>query len=412
MKRVTINRVIVFTLMLLLGFLGLAAAQEEADEAPEAQVNTVEGTAFIPAQLEASEERIGGLQLPEGFEISVFAEGFERPRMMAQGEDGAVFVTLQEAGEVVALRDSDGDGQADDRQTVASELEGVHGVAIHEGRLYLANPTTVWVGDLPGEGEEAELEVVIDDLPDGGQHGNRTMRFGPDGMLYINVGSSCNSCPETNEEHATILQVEPDGSSREIFASGLRNTLGFDWHPETGEMWGMDMGADWRGDDSPPDELNLIEAGNDYGWPYCYADRQPDLYIPYPPPDESYDDLAAYCEAETVGQVIGYQAHSSPINFVFYTAESFPEDYRGHAFVTMRGSWNRQPPVGYKVVLLRFENGEPSEFEDFITGWLLEDGQAQFGRIAGLLVMQDGSLLIAEDTGGVIYRVSYDAGGQ
>jgi glucose/arabinose dehydrogenase len=222
--------------------------------------------------------------------------------------------------------------------------------------------------------------------------------------LYVSVGSPCNACSFENREYATILQIQPDGSSRVIFAEGLRNTIGWGWHPETGQMWGMDHGSDWRGDDQPPEELNLLNQGNNYGWPHCFADRQVDPYLASPPPGMT---KAEFC-AQSVGPALTYQAHSAPIGMVFYTGEQFPEMYRNDAFVAMRGSWNRQQPVGYKIVRIDFdEAGQPVAFEDFVTGWLIEDGQAQFGRVAGLLVLQDGSLLIAEDTNGMIYRVSY-----
>jgi glucose/arabinose dehydrogenase len=166
----------------------------------------------------------------------------------------------------------------------------------------------------------------------------------------------------------------------------------------------MDHGSDWRGDDQPPEELNLIEEGNNYGWPYCFADQQVDPYLSVPPPGMT---KAEFC-AQSTGPVLTYQAHSAPIAMVFYTGEQFPEEYQNDAFVAMRGSWNRQEPVGYKIVHVDFdEAGQPTAIEDFITGWLREDEVAHFGRVAGLLVLDDGSMLISEDTNGVIYHVTY-----
>ncbi len=373
---------------------------------------TVTGNAFNPERVDATQERIASLQLPEGFAIGVFAEGFERPRMLAQAEDGTVYVTLENTNEVAILRDMDGDGVADE-QTIQGnfgEVNLLHGVEIDGDTIYLASEKTVWRGTLGENGMIEGLEPIVSNLPDGDQHGHRVIALGPDGMLYLTLGSSCNACTETQPENATILRFNPDGSGREVFASGLRNAEGFDWHPSTGEMWGADHGIDWRGDDTPPEEINRLEMGNDYGWPYCYGDQQANTAIPYPPP-EGYDTLEQYCQDATVGTVFEYQAHSAPINFEFYDSEMFPAEYQGDAFVTMRGSWNRFPATGYKVVRLTFdENGEPMRAEDFVSGWLSEDGETQFGRIAGLLVMNDGSLLIAEDTNGVIYRVSYEGG--
>ena len=388
---------------------GQETGGEASSDAP--QPTTVEGAAFSPAQRDFSQALMNELELPEGFEISVFAEGFMRPRMMAQGPDGRVYVTLNATNEVAILNDTNDDGVADE-QTIQGDFDEVqilHGIEIDGDTIYIAGEKQVWEGTLGENGMIEGLTALVSELPDGDQHAYRTIALGPDGMLYINLGSSCNACTETRQENATIVRFNPeDGSSREIFASGLRNTEGFDWQPSTGELWGADHGIDWRGDDTPPEEINLLMEGNNYGWPYCYAQQEANTAIPYPPPGD-YDTLQAYCEAETTGTTETYQAHSAPINLKFYEGDMFPDEYQGDAFVTMRGSWNRFPAVGYKVVRLNFDDsGELQGIEDFVSSWLIEDGMAQFGRVAGLLVLDDGSLLISEDTNGVIYRVSYD----
>ncbi|HMQ53251.1 MAG TPA: superoxide dismutase family protein [Anaerolineae bacterium] len=378
----------------------------EGTSPPEAEgpPPPIQGNNVEPELRSATEERIAQLQAPDGFQIDVFGEGLGSVRMMAQGEDGTVYVTRRQQGDVLALRDDNEDGLADEPVVVASDLELVHGIIIDGNQIYLATATTIYVGSLGADGTAQNLSALVNDLPPAGQHGNRTIAFGPDGMLYVSVGSPCNACASANLEYATILQVQPDGSSRTLFAEGLRNTIGWGWHPETGEMWGMDHGSDWRGDDQPPEELNSLSEGRNYGWPYCYANQQVDPYLPVSPPGLT---KAEFC-AGSAGPVLTYQAHSAPIGMVFYTGSQFPEIYQNDAFVAMRGSWNRQEPVGYKVVRLDFdENGQPVGFEDFVTGWLTEDGTAQFGRVAGLLVLQDGSLLISDDTNGMIYRVSY-----
>ena len=382
----------------------------EASSTQVPQVTTSESNTFKPAQRDFSEELLNGLELPEGFTISVFAEGFERPRMMAQGPDGRVYVTLNATNEVAILNDSDGDGVSDEQavQGDLGDLNVLHGIEIEGDTIYLAGVKTVARGSLSEDGTIGDLTPVVENLPDGDQHAYRTLSLGPDGMLYLDSGSSCNACLETNPENAAILRFNTDGSGREIFASGLRNTQGFDWHPTTGQMWGADHGIDHHGNDEPPEEVNLLTEGNDYGWPYCYADQVANTAIPYPAP-QGYDTIQAYCEDATVGTSETYQAHSAPINLKFYEGEMFPEEYQGDAFVTMRGSWNRYPATGYKVVRLDFDDsGELQGVEDFVSSWLIEDGMAQFGRVAGLLVLDDGSLLISEDTNGVIYRVSYD----
>ena len=182
----------------------------------------------------------------------------------------------------------------------------------------------------------------------------------------MGVGSTCNACDETNKENATILRADLNGSHRMIFASGLRHTIGFGWHPQTGEMWGMDMGSDWRGNHIPPEELNRIVEGGNYGWPFCYGDRQVDQHLNVAPKGTTRE---AYC-AETLPPALTYTAHSAPIGLTFYTASQFPSDYQGDAFVAMLRSWNRTPPSGYKVVRIRFEDGTPVGVEDFLTGFL------------------------------------------
>ena len=202
-------------------------------------------------------------------------------------------------------------------------------------------------------------------------------------------------------EHATMLRAELDGSARTIFASGLRNTIGFDWHPTTSVLWGMDHGTDWLGDDVPPEELNRLETGKNYGWPYCYADRQIDPVIGDPPSTTK----EAYC-AMTAEPEITVQAHGAPIAFTFYDGTSFPVAYRDSAFVALRGSWNRTQATGYKIARLVFNDaGEPVDYEDFVTGFLIEDGTAQFARLAGVAVAPDGALLFSDDQNGIVYRV-------
>lgn len=390
----------------------VAQAQDATPEiTPEATSqglsNTVEGTALITETLPFSEDLLQRLQLPEGFEINVFAQGLGNARWMAVAPDGTVFLTRRQEGDVIALTDADGDGVADEPQVnvVASDLPFVHGIVFSDNQLYLATDSHVYVADWQGGAALSQPSAIITDLPSGGQHPNRTLALGPDGALYITVGSTCNACAEPNPENAAILRAQPDGSAREVFARGLRNTLGFGWHPETGEMWGFDHGSDWRGDDQPPEELNRLVFDQNYGWPWCFSNQQPDLYIPVAPPGGA--GRAAYCQ-RTAPPVLEYTAHSAPIGMVFYTADQFPEEYRSDAFVAMRGSWNRNPPSGYKVVRVVFdESGQPTEIQDFLTGFLGEDQLTNFGRIAGVALAADGSLLIAEDTNGIIYRVSY-----
>ena len=359
------------------------------------------GHSFSPQSRTPTEELLRQLRLPSGFRLTVFASGLSGPRMMAVGEDGTVYVTRPRRGDVVALRDHQGRGE--NPREIVRGLDVAHGITIHGGRMYLAGERKVIVAEMRGDGSFGEWRTVIDDLPPGG-HDKRTVGIGPDGRLYVSVGSTCNACKERDREHATILVARTDGSERRVFAAGLRNTMGFAWHPETRELWGMDHGSDWRGDDQPPEKLNQIVEGGNYGWPYCIGERRPDPYMDEPPGTSK----AAFC-GKTRSPALMYQAHSAPISLAFYTGQQFPAEYRGDAFVTMHGSWNRFPPSGYEVVRVRFDRGKPVRFEPFITGFLADNGQIQFGRPAGLAIGRDGALLISDDAHSVIYRVSYSA---
>ncbi len=380
-------------------------AQQNPTPTPQTQTNTFSNSVTEPERRDFSDALLKQLKLPTGFTVSVYAQGLGNPRMMAFGSDGTLYVTRPMTGDVIALKAKSDYSQSAGMQVVAQNLPLVHGIAIRDGKMYLVGSTKIYTSDLKSDGTVSQPQVVVSDLLETGQHSARTLVFGPDGMIYMTIGSPCNAC-RAAEEYATILQFKPDFSARTVFASGLRNTIGFGWHPVTGEMWGMDHGIDSLGDDVPPEELNLIQKGNKYGWPFCYGDKQVVAVIPGNP--SANMTKAQYCQT-TTAPVLSYQAHSAPIGMLFYTGSQFPADYKNDAFVAMRGSWNRNQATGYKVVRLHFQDGKPSNFEDFLTGFLIEDGKAQFGRVAGLVQAPDGSLFISEDTNGGIYRVTYSA---
>lgn len=359
----------------------------------------VNGNVFEPALVAATDERIAQLKVPAGFTITKFADQLGKPRMLAVSESGNVYVTDRAAGTVTLLKDTNGDGKADAKQVVAS-IKSVHGLAIRGSQLYLVAINELYVADMHADGTLGQPQQLISDLPDAGQHPNRTIAFGPDGLLYITVGSTCNACADPNPENATVLRANPDGTNRTIFAKGLRNTIGFGWHPQTGDMYGFDHGIDWLGDEQQAEELNLIKQGADYGWPYIYGDGQ---YNPHPRPETG--TYAEYLAKTTLPSLL-YDAHAAPLGMVFYTKTQFPAEYQNDAFVTMRGSWNRTQPSGYKVIRVHFESGKPVRTDDFVTGFLVNDNQAQFGRPVGIAQYTDGSLLFSEDNNGVIYRVS------
>ena len=366
----------------------------------------VQGNVFEPALVEATDQRIAQLRVPVGFTVARYADQLGKPRMLAVSTTGYVYVSNREAGTVTLLKDNNADGVADQKQVVAT-IKGAHGLTIFDNKLYIASVKEVYAAPLNADGTLGQAQTLINNLPDGGQHPNRTLAFGPDGYMYITVGSTCNACAEPNAENATILRANPDGSGRAIYASGLRNTIGFGWHPQTKELFGFDHGIDWLGDEQQKEELNQIKAGAFYGWPYIYGDGN---YNPHPRPmgDTTYAQILA----KTTLPALSYDAHAAPLGMVFYTgssagASSFPAEYQNDAFVTMRGSWNRMQPSGYKVVRAHFENGIPTRIDDFVTGFLVDNNQSQFGRPVGIATLPDGSLLFSDDNNGVIYRVSY-----
>lgn len=384
------------------GGVGQGGAGEGGSEAGGAGAGGADGEVgvFRPERRDYSPARLAGLNVATGFAVNAFATGLGNTRMLAVHGDH-VYVTRTEEGDVLRLTDADDDGDADSNTPVAENLENVHGIAIQGDVVYLATINEVMRADIQTDGSFANLTTIIADLPDGGQHFRRTLDVGPDGALYISIGSTCDACAEPNPEHATMLRASLDGTTRGVFSSGLRNTIGFDWHPVTDELWGMDHGSDMRGNDIPPDELNRLTQGANYGWPYCFGDREIDPIMQ----DPVGTTKELFC-ATTAPAVIGVQAHSAPIGFTFYSGTAFPASYQDDAFVALHGSWNRTEAVGYSVGRLRFEDGAPAAFESFVSGFLIEDGKAFFGRPAGIVTGPDGSLLFSDDINGVIYRIA------
>jgi glucose/arabinose dehydrogenase len=229
------------------------AAQAQQGDGTEVRIRA---NVFKPAKVPPTPDRIAALKVPKGFKVSVFADGLKNARIVAVAPDGTVYLSRRDQGDVLMLKDANGDGHADGPPVKVASRPGAHGLAIHDGKLYLATVKEIFVAPIQPDGTLGAMEMIVGDLPDAGQHANRTIAFGPDNMLYISVGSTCNACNESNPENATLLRASADGKSRTIFATGLRNTIGFAWHPTTGELWGMDHGIDFLGDEVQPEELN------------------------------------------------------------------------------------------------------------------------------------------------------------
>jgi len=299
--------------------------------------------------------------------------------MIAVAHDGTVYVTRREPGDCIMLRDTDGDGRANEQKTVVRKPQ-LHGIALDGNRVYLVTVKEVFVADRLQDGSFGALKQIIGDLPDGGQRASRTIAVGPDRMLYISVGSTCNACTETNKESAALLRVSVYGTTREVFATALRNTIGFGWHPQTRELWGIDHGIDWLGDSEQGEEVNQLVYGARYGWPYIFGKSQTNP-ADNPPGGLSHERWAKMSREP----VLLYTAHSAPMQMAFYDSDQFPAEYRNSAFIAMHGSWNRKPPSGYEVVQLVFRDGKPIEFKPFLTGFLAQQdaGWTNSGRPVG-----------------------------
>ena len=337
------------------------------------------------------------IRLPPGFEITVFAGNVPNARGMAWGDRGTLFVGSRAAGNVYALKHKD--GKATRVHTLATGLNMPSGVAFSNGALYVGAVDRI----LRYDDIEAKLEsdpaaaprpaVVSDKFPSETHHGWKYLRFGPGGWLYVPVGAPCNVC-EPSERHGLIARIRPDGSGYEVFTRGVRNSVGFDFDPATGELWFTDNGRDMMGDDLPSDELNHApRAGIHFGFPYCHqGDTQDPAFAKRP-----------CAEFTPPAQKLG--PHVASLGMRFYTGAQFPAEYRNNIFIAEHGSWNRSSKIGYRVKRVIVQGGKAVRQEVFAEGWL--QGESAWGRPADIEVMSDGSLLVADDHAGAIYRISY-----
>jgi len=341
--------------------------------------------------------RLDDITLPPGFAIEVYAANVPGARSMTLGAKGTIFVGTRGQGKVYALVSTGGERRAVEVFTIAKGLNSPNGVAFRDGALYVAEVNRVIRFDRIEERlRTPPVPVVVNDsFPTETHHGWKFIRFGPDGLLYIPVGAPCNICESKDPRFASIMRMDPQGKKTEIFARGVRNTVGFDWHPLTSELWFTDNGRDWLGDDQPPDELNRAPLmGLHFGFPYwhgrAFADpkfgkghRQDEFTLP---------------ERE-----LG--PHVASLGMRFYTGNMFPADYRNRIFIAEHGSWNRSEPSGYRITQVRLKDNRAVSYEVFAEGWL-QDGNA-WGRPVDLQVMPDGSLLVSDDKAGAIYRITY-----
>ena len=393
----------------LLGASGLLASSVLAQKSPPltVQSNSTSNTLEV-AQLEPTTQRIQNLQVPEGFTISKFAEMYN-PRMIAIRPDGTVYITQRTPGTMVMLRDTNGDGHADVQKVIATR-KYLHGIAIRGNTMFFMTIRELYRAPIKADGTLGPITLIDNTFPDAGQHPNRTMRFGPDNKLYISVGSTTNAANEPNEENATMIVADSNGRNRKVFASGLRNTIGFGWHPLSRRFIGWDHGIDTLGDDESKEEINEIKAGKRYGWPFVY-EKGKLIDHPLPPPAYTREDWRDMSQ----NPLLLHTAHSAGIQMQFYTGKQFPAEYRNDAFITLRGSWNRNPPSGYQLARIRFDKaGKPVRVEPFITGFLLKDAEPKvpwghFARLAGLAQHTDGSMLMTDDTNNIVYRIAYGA---
>ena len=351
--------------------------------------------AFVLAQAASAQglplERI---KLPPGFEISVFADGVAQARSLALGKGDVLFVGTR-ADRVYAVRYRE--AKAVQVITLASDLRMPNGVALRDGALYVAEVNRI----LRFDDIEARLDarpkpaLVTDRFPRETHHGWKFIRFGPDGRLYVPVGAPCNICDPDPARYALISRIQPDGSGYEVFARGVRNSVGFDWDPRTKELWFTDNGRDMLGDDLPSDELNHAPKPDmHFGYPYCHQGDTAD-------PDFGRKRACS----EFAPPVVKLGPHVASLGMRFYTGTSFPAEYRNNIFIAEHGSWNRSKKIGYRVARVVVEGGRVLKHEVFAEGWL--QGESVWGRPVDIEVMPDGSLLVSDDHAGAIYRIAY-----
>jgi len=348
----------------------------------------------------AGPEKLPLIKLPPGFKIDLYASDVKNVRAITWGADNVLFGGSRDEGKVYAMIDSNGDKKADEVVTVAEKLHMPTGVAYKDGNLYVSEVSRVLVfRDIDKNfRNKPAFEVLPYAFPAEEHHGWKYLKFGPDGRLYVPVGAPCNICKRDDDPRfASIMRLNTDGSGAEIFASGIRNSVGFDWHPVSKTLYFTENGRDWMGDDIPPCELNHApEKGMDFGFPYCHGGNIPDT---------EYGKEKNCSEFVPPLQNLG--PHVAPLGMAFYTGTVFPEEYRNGIFMAEHGSWNRTTPLGYRVSFVGLDaNGKSKGYTIFAEGWLQDNG-SRWGRPVDILMHPDGSLLVSDDFGDAVYRIYY-----
>jgi len=385
--------------LIALGLLGACQVgllpERFAVNAPIGQLLLGRGIAAAP-----EEELRRQLVVPKGFVVSLYAANLPNARFLRFTESGDLLVSSPRNGRVSLLaRDADDDGRADGVHTLLEGLDRPHGLDFHEGWLYVAEGSAIarLRYDAAARRTMGAIERVVTGLPNGGNHWTRTVRFGPDGGMYVTVGSSCNVCIEEDSRRAAMLRFQPDGTGEQIYATGLRNSVGFDWQPGSGDLYATDNGRDLLGDDTPPCELNRIVAGGFYGWPFAYGDRQRD------------PDLGPGRDAEIAASIPPshpFAAHNAPLGITFVRSSQAPAELRGAALVALHGSWNRTRKDGYQVVSLHWSPAGTIAERPFLSGFIGADERA-IGRPVDVAEGPDGAIYVSDDYAGAVYRVAW-----
>ncbi|MFO7604887.1 MAG: sorbosone dehydrogenase family protein [Desulfurivibrionaceae bacterium] len=344
----------------------------------------------------SAEVQLDKIELPAGFSIDIYADDLPGARSMALSPAGVLYVGTRTEGRVYAVEDRDGDHRAEKKFVLAEDLNMPNGVAFRDGALYVAEVSRIlrYPEIEKNLNNPGKPEVINDQFPDDRLHGWKFIAFGPDGLLYVPVGAPCNIC-NPQDPYAAILRMKADGSGLEIYARGVRNTVGFDWHPVSRELWFTDNGRDMMGDDKPPDELNRVpEKGLHFGYPFWHGGDVADPEYGDKKPKDSF-----------IQPALKMDAHVAALGMRFYTGSMFPKSYHGRIFIAQHGSWNRTIPIGYRVMAVDLDGNKVLKSEVFASGWL--QGMKAWGRPVDVLVMPDGALLVSDDKVGVIYRISY-----